>query len=170
MERQKRFLSGRLAVGLLLGLAASGLWAAGPSSPSYILQQSSLNGGGKTSSSSGYRLEASFAQPATVGTSSAAPYVLQSGFWSFVGSGLVPVVLSVNRNTVDPEDIDLDWSGNDDPFEIYRSTDCASVLSSFFVQTAGNSYTDTSPPSVNLLCYSVLPSAPGPVPPPQGSP
>jgi hypothetical protein len=142
-----------------------GLLAGGdPEPPSYALHQSSANSGGRQSTSTSYRLTASAGQPLTVGTSSSFHYVLQSGFWSFLGSGLVPVILSVDKNAVTAGNVDLSWSGNNPPYDIYQATDCSNVFAGYFDTTAANSYPDVAPPEAGLVCFNVLASAPGPVP------
>jgi hypothetical protein len=136
------------------------------SSASYVLKQSTTNSAGDVSTSAGYRLSPSLGQEATVGTSASPHYVLQSGFWSFVGSSLVPVYLTAERNVINPDDVDLTWSGVSDPYDLYRSDNCTDAFSFYMDTTSGNSYTDVTAPAVNLLCYSVLATAPGPAPPP----
>jgi hypothetical protein len=135
------------------------------SSVSYVLQQSTTNDGGEVSDSAGYRLAASLGQEATIGTSSSVSYVLQSGFWSFVGSGLVPVILMVDKNAGTPGNVDLTWSGNNPPYDIYQATDCTSVFSRLFDTSVTNEYPNITPPGDDLVCYNVLATAPGPAPP-----
>ena len=149
----------------LCGLSATA--QAQSSSASYVLQQSTTNSAGETATSGSYRLSPSLGQEATIGASSSPGFVLQSGFWSFVGSGLVPVFLFVDKNAIDPEDMDLNWSGNNDPYDLYRTDDCTDVFASYLDTTALKDYTDVTTPTVTLLCYSVLATAPGPAPPPQ---
>ncbi len=155
--------------GLLVLLAASaGLPApalAQSSSTSYVLQQSTAGAAGTTSESASYALVATAGQAAGVGASSSKHYVLQSGFWGFVGSGLVPVYLTVSRNAGDPAHVDLSWSGNNPPYDVYQATDCSDVFGSFFGSALGNAVTDIPAPASGLVCYSVLATAPGPVPP-----
>ncbi len=100
----------------MLGLGACVLLTLSPaptvaqsSSDSYVLQQSSVNAGGDQSASAGYRLTFSLGQRSTIGASSAMPFLLQTGFWSFAGTGPVPIVLAVDRNETDPQHCDLFW-------------------------------------------------------------
>jgi hypothetical protein len=134
-----------------------------PSSNSYKLQQNTANSGGEPIVSASYRFDGSVGQESTVGTSSStsASFVLQSGFWSFAGSGLAPVTLTVNKNQIYLDHIDLFWTGNNAPYDIYQATDCTNVFSSFFDSTASNSYSDIAPVPVTLVCYSVLATSPG---------
>ena len=62
--------------------------------------------------------------------------------------------------------VDLSWSGNNAPYEIFESTDCASIFSSLFDTTSANNYDDIAPPAGSVVCYNVLATAPGPAPPP----
>jgi len=138
------------------------------SSPSFRLTQSTLNGGGQTSVSpagSNFRLSGSLGQESTIGTSSSFGYVLQSGFWSWQGSGLVPVILTGVKNGTTPADPDLSWTGNNSPYSMYRATDCSAVASGYLLTQPGQTWTDTVPPAAQLVCYSVFATAPGPIAP-----
>ncbi|ANM31385.1 hypothetical protein ABI59_20120 [Acidobacteria bacterium Mor1] len=146
-------------------------YASQSTSASFVLHQSTVNSGGDESASASFVLTGSVGQETAVGASSAGTsYVLQSGFWSFAGSGLVPVVLAVDRNDVTPENLDLNWSGNNPPYSIYRSADCGDVLSSLFDSTPANDYEDIAPLASSLECFNVLATAPGPAPPPGSLP
>jgi len=136
------------------------------SSTNFVLQQSTLNTSGQEQTSASYRLTASLGQELTVGTSSSTHLVLQSGYWSFLGSGLVPVVLTVEKNVVTPANLDLSWSGNNSPYDVFESTNCASIFASPLTTTPNNTLTNITPPVATLVCYSVLATAPGPAPPP----
>lgn len=152
------------------------LWAlpllAQSSSASFRLQQSTLNGGGTTSVSRtghNFRMTGSLGQESTIGTSSSWSYVLQSGFWSFAGSGLVPVLLIVVKNPTTPGDPDLSWTGNNPDYMVYRATDCSAVFAGGpLVTQPGQTWTDSAPPAAALVCYDVLATAPGPIAPPGG--
>ena len=101
-----------------------------------------------------------------MGTSSSNHFVLQAGFWSFLGSGLVPVYLAVDDTIGIPGNVDLSWSGNNSPYSVYQSVDCTDVFSSLLTTTTANQLTNVMPPAATLVCYSVLATAPGPAPPP----
>jgi len=135
-------------------------------SASYRLTQVTIDAAGRESISLTRRAHASLAQESAVGASSAPRYVLQSGFWSFVGSGLVPVVLFVDRNHGNRSTPDLVWTGNNAPYSVYRSADCDAVFSSLLASEPGHGYTDTSSLPSGLTCYNVLATAPGPLQPP----
>lgn len=157
---------GRVAVTVVVVAAANLAASAQSSSPSFILQQSTLSISGEATTSSSFRLTASVGQELTVGTSSSTEIVLQSGFFSFVGSGLVPVVLTVGKNNANPGNVDLSWSGNNPPYDVYQSTVCSDVFGSFLDTAPNNGLPDVNPPAVTLVCYNVLATAPGPAPPP----
>jgi hypothetical protein len=125
-------------------------------SASYRLVRSTVNGSGGPSASASYRAAASLGQESVVATSASARYVVQSGFWSFLGTGLAPVTLHVNNTTGDPEDPILTWTGNGASYQIHRSANCGNVLESFLANETGLTYTDTATPAQPLLCYSVL--------------
>jgi hypothetical protein len=153
-----------LATALALGLVCFGpARAAGgtSSSSSYILHQSTVDSGGQKIVSGMYRLDASLGQQASIGTSSSPTYVLQSGFWAFVGTGIVPVILTVQVSSTTEGDLDLVWSGNNPPYTVYESADCANIFDWFIGTTTTNGLTVT-PLAEDLVCYRVLPTAPGP--------
>lgn len=132
------------------------------SSASYVLQQSTLNTGGDFGTSASYIGAGSLGQEATIGTSSSFHYVAQSGFWGFFGSGLVPVWLFANRNPVNRDNVDLNWTGNNSPYDVYQATGCTNVFGSYFGTTPANAMANIPPPVTTLVCYSVLATAPGP--------
>lgn len=139
------------------------------SSAHYVLQQSTINGGGGTSvspSSESYRATDSLGQESVIGCSSSFHYVLQSGFWSFVGQGLVPVVLMLHKDGANPALPDLSWSGNNPYYFVYRSTDPAAIFSGLLFSQPEQTWTDSAPPDAPLVFYSVLATAPGPIAPP----
>ena len=159
---------GRLAAGLGLVLVLPTLVLAQSSSASYILQQSTVNAAGETSTSTGFREGASLGQESCIGTSASPHFVVQSGFWSFVGNGLVPVTLYVRKHPSMPEQLDLEWTGNNPPYEIYRSASCPGVFSTSFATELTNAHLDASPLPDMLSCYNVLAAAPGPIAPSGG--
>ena len=152
----------------LVALAASAVAGAQSSSPSFRLQQSTLSSGGGTSvspSGTNFRVSGSFGQEATVGASSAFGSVVQSGFWGFGGSALVPVLLTVRKNVTVPGNPDLTWTGNDPDYRIFRDTNCADVTGAgALLSQSSRAFTDTAPPAAPLVCYSVFATAPGPIP------
>ena len=154
----------------ILAIAAlpGAVWAAGETaesqSPSYRLSPVAIDAAGDQVGGPTHRLSASLAQESTVGSSASPHFIVQSGFWSFLGTTMVPVLLSVSHTPGgDHESVDLSWSGNQASYDIYRSTDCAALFSSPLTATSDNDYTDANPPSSTLVCYTVLGEAPGPL-------
>ncbi len=152
----------RVLAWVLLPLGAASAASGSSSSASYVLHSSSLDSAGTTSQGTGYTLSASLGQEATIGVSSSPRYVAQSGFWSFGGSGLAPVVLTAASTPGNPANVDLTWTGSNAPYAVYQSTNCANVFGSLLTWTTANSYLDIAPPAATLVCYSVLATAPGP--------
>ena len=150
---------------LLLAVAAS----AQSVSPSWRLQQSTVNGGGDAAAGPSRRITVSLGQESTIGVASGNRHVLQSGFWSWAGSGLVPVILFAKKNAIDPGDPDLYWTGNGPPYVLYGTTNCPDVTSGFLATTPDKLHTDTAPPVAPLVCYSVFATAPGPIAPVGGA-
>lgn len=148
-------------LGCLSLLAAVAAPAQTSCSASFCLRQTTLDAGGAAGASAGYASTGSLGQEVAVGTSSSPQYVLQSGFWSFCGSGLVPVVLLVTKNSSDPELPDLSWSGNNPPYVVYRDLDPSQVYGSPLTSTSAKAYTDAAPPSAAVVFYGVLATAPG---------
>ena len=73
----------------------------------------------------------------------------------------------MDKDTVVRQNATLLWSGNNPPYDLFRSSDCTNVTTTPPLTTlSGNSYAETSAPMVNLLCYQVFATAPGPGPPP----
>lgn len=72
-----------------------------------------------------------------------------------------PVALSMTR--VDA-DLLLSWTSEAPPYAVYRSTDCTQVYAgSPLATTASTTYTDTSAPAADLVCYGVRGCAASPL-------
>ena len=81
-----------LALSAVLALAvfgAPGAVAQTPSSTSFVLGQSTVSAAGVSAASTSFVLDGSAAQPATVGETTSATYVLQSGFWTSLSTQLL---------------------------------------------------------------------------------
>lgn len=123
--------------------------------PTYLLSMKSVNTGGGDAASASYRARGSLGQESVVDASAAFGYVVQSGFWSFAGTGQVPVVLTVGASA-------MSWSGNDPPYSVYRSGNCSDVGSSLLAVTPSSSYSDPLEPAAGqVFCYQVEPAPPG---------
>lgn len=128
-----------------------------------------MNSAGATSDSSSYQLTSSYAQTLSIDVSSSPTFILQAGFWSYLGSGPVPIVLAVDRAISNAELVDLEWSGNAPPYDIYVADDCAFVLDSLYGSSSDNFLLDVSPPAATLVCFKVVPSEPEPPRPPMAA-
>lgn len=152
---------------------------AGSASESFRLKQFTLNAGGSdVMTSLHHRVASSIGQESAIGTSASGlpsppDLILQSGFWSFLGHGLVPVVLSVARSAVAPNtQADLSWTGSASPYDVYWATDCGQVFDGLTVSTDQKQVTvgGLPVPAENetlLVCFNVLDrgsSGPGPTP------
>ena len=138
-------------------LGASGVHGES-SSVTFVLEPVSPTSGGATATSLSFALTGSIAQPAPTISSAAPAFVLQSGFWSYLGSLPVPIVLAVDRNPLNAEHCDLVWSGNAPPYQIYAAADCSDVLDHPVATASGNALLDVHPPPLaSLVCFSVLP-------------
>jgi hypothetical protein len=141
------------------------------SSASYRLKAVTLDAAGAASASPSRVANGSLGQELVVGVSAAPHFILQSGFWSYLGSTVVPVVLAVNRDPGDAAAIDLTWTGNNALYDVYSSSNgrCASLFGAVPAGTTANAYVDSTVPEEPLVCYSVLAVAPGPLAPPPGA-
>ena len=154
-----------IACGLLVLLAPVNRAVAGAaSSASFSIERMTLSAGAEASSSASFVLTPTINQELVVGTSASPGFVIQSGFWSFLGSGLVPVVLSVEPG-VAPDEVNLSWSGNNAPYEVFQATDCAAVFGMPLTTTGDNELAGVGTTPAGLTCFNVLATAPGPVPP-----
>ncbi len=153
-------------------LAAAAL-AAGPpvigaqsQSEQYRLLASTLAAGGGTAAGPLYRVTGTIGQETVIAPSSSAQNLVQSGFWCFLGTGIIPVILSVNQVPGSPDEVILEWSGNAALYEVDRTVVCRDVASGFLTQVIAKNYTDASPPEAPLVCYSVTgtPGILGPTP------
>lgn len=154
-----------MSIAITTGLCVPGL-AAESTSTNYRLKQMTLNSSGAVSQSAGFRLEFSTGQEAVIGASASTGHVVQSGFWGAFGSGLIPVILTLDKDTLIRDNAALDWSGKNSPYDVYRSSDCTDVAVTPLTTVSGNSFVENAPPMADLLCYRVFATAPGPAPPP----
>lgn len=158
-----------LLAGMLL-LAMAPAAGAQSSSTGWRLTSSTVNAGGGASVSptgTAHRLVGSVGQESVVGASSGSLRTVQSGFWSFAGSTFVPVFLTLEKDTTTKTAYpDLLWTGNSATYRVHRSTNPATLASSFLFSQSGLTWSDVAPPSgADLVCYSVDATAPGPVAP-----
>lgn len=153
-----------LLPGLLLLATALPAAAQVATSPRYRLAQATVNGGGAPMASASFAQDASAGQESTIGVSSSVHFVVQSGFWSHLGTGLVPVILFLSGSPDETVSYDLDWTGNNAPYALYRSAACSDVFAGGpLLSVSPSNWTEGAPPSGDLVCYNVLATAPGPV-------
>jgi hypothetical protein len=152
------------AVAVVSAIAAGSVFASPPSSASYELERLTVNAAAVSAASASFSLRGSLGQESVVGAASSDQFALQTAFWSFAGSGLVPVVLSLGKNHVNPNWPDLLWSGNSAPYRLYRATNCADVFADLLTTQSARAYTDSSPPATRLICYNVLEQTPAALP------
>ena len=134
-------------------------------SASFRLTRSTNDSAGGACASASFRQNGSLGQESCVGASASPHFVVQSGFWSFAGTGFVPVYLYARKTAPSPDRIELEWTGNNPPYTVYRSADCAGIFSSVFASAQANLLPDPAPLPDRLSCYNVLATAPGPRPP-----
>ena len=100
---------------------------------------------------------------AVVGSAGVCPSgpATSTGFWSFLGVVSVPVVLHIDKNGVQPRDVELTWTGQADEFDVYRSGFPNGLVSptNLFLTTGSCSATDTMAKVSEILFYSVTPTS-----------
>ena len=114
-------------------------------------------------SSASYLTTITFAQEGPVGSVSRcnSGFLQSTGFWSVLGESPVPVWLIVDKNGMDPTQVDLAWSGSSSLFTLYRGgvadslTDPLNVL----LTTPDCAVTD-APPASTITFYLVRPTGP----------
>jgi len=103
------------------------------------------------------------AQPAPIGNSSVCnlSWVSGLGFWSLSGERPVPIYLSVQRNTVDPQAIELSWSGSAATFLVYSSPSPVNVVDpvNLDLETTDCAAVDQDAGGHDLLFYQILPGS-----------
>lgn len=52
-----------------------------------------------------------------------------TGFWSVKGISSIPVILTAMVNEIEPQDVDLDWTGLGPTFSLYRSENPENIIS-----------------------------------------
>lgn len=104
--------------------------ATSPTSASFTMERITISGAARASASASFEIQVTFAQEGPVGAVSFCNggYGQGTGFWSVLGMPLVPVRLQVFHDDVDPETLQLRWSGSSPSFEIYRALLPSSVI------------------------------------------
>jgi hypothetical protein len=148
-----------VVLALALGIAPSGA----QESSSYVMDRITFNSAAQQTTSTTFVMNVTFVQEVPVGSASLCNqgYVQNLGFWSIMGYSSVPVMLRAARNTADPFDVDLSWTGSASSFEIYRSTVPNGIVDppNLAAVTSECSDTDT-PPNAAIVYYLVVPVSP----------
>ncbi|HKQ98818.1 MAG TPA: hypothetical protein VJV75_13150 [Candidatus Polarisedimenticolia bacterium] len=135
-------------------------------SPSFILHRLSIAAASQTIGSAHFETTLTVSQESPVGAASICNTSLTNslGFWSVLGDLPVPVILTLRRNAVDPQAIDLTWTGNAPTFQVYRDYTPQNVVSLANLErtTALCSATDSLAFQSNVIYYEIeaLPPAP----------
>jgi hypothetical protein len=132
-------------------------------SPSFVMDRITFSSAAQQATSASFEMSVTFAQEGLVGSASLCNqgYVQNFGFWSVMGYSPIPVMLRAARNTANPFDVDLSWTGSATSFEIYRSTIPNGIIDppNLAAVTSECSDTDT-PPNAPIVFYLVVPANP----------
>jgi hypothetical protein len=150
----------RSALGLLF-LAFAPPMAQAQESASFRLDRITFAAGAGPVSSASYTTTITFAQEGPVGSISRCNdgFLQSTGFWSVLGETPVPVWLNVDKNAVDPTQVDLGWSGSSSQFSVYRAEFADSLLEpiNLILTTSDCAVTDAPPPA-SITFYLVSPT------------
>jgi hypothetical protein len=127
----------------------------------YRLDRLTFAAGVGSVSSANYATTITIAQEGPVGSISRCNdgFLQNTGFWSVLGESPTPVWLTVDKNSLDLTQVDLDWSGSSSQFSIYRAelADSLSEPYNMLITTPDCTMTD-APPTVPITFYIVLPT------------
>lgn len=130
------------------------------SSTHYSMKRVGTSAGAVAMTSTNYSNRASVGQESPVGSASFCNVGSRTstGFWSVLGVGAVPIVLTGRRNASDPLDVDLSWSGADPIYQVYRAFTPADIFNPANLEgeTSSCSTTDMLAFQSNLIYYSVI--------------
>ena len=146
---------------LVAAVAASPLL--GQESASFRHERLTLASSAGPVSSASYVTTITFAQEGPVGSVSRCNngFLQSTGFWSVLGETPVPVWLIVDKNGVDPTQVDIAWSGSSSLFTLYRGVVAESLIDplNILLTTPDCSVTD-APPETAITFYLVRPTGP----------
>jgi hypothetical protein len=146
---------------LVAAFAASTLH--GQESASFRHERLTLASSAGPVSSASYVTTITFAQEGPVGSVSRcnSGFLQSTGFWSVLGESPVPVWLIVDKNGMDPTNVDLAWVGSSSLFTVYRSDVAESLIDpmNVLLTTPDCAVTDAPPESV-VTFYLVRPTGP----------
>lgn len=111
-----------IGAGALLWLAA--MAAGAQESPNYRMERISVIAGGSAAASPNYTMRAVIGQESPDGSAStcSSGRVGGFGFWSVLGPGPAPIILTVTANPTDPQNVQLSWSGVEPLFHVHRDS------------------------------------------------
>ncbi len=154
----------RIALGAALGLlflASAVPMASAQESASFRLERITFAAGAEPVSSANYATTITIAQEGPVGSVSRCNdgFLQSTGFWSVLGESPAPVWLTVDKNDVDPTQVDLVWSGSSSQFDVYSAQAADSLPEPYnlLLTTSDCAVTD-APPSAPITYYLVLPT------------
>ena len=134
--------------------------AAAQSSAHYSMKRISLVGGSANMASSSFTANAVGSQESPVGGASFCNVgpATGLGFWSVLGHVAVPIVLSAQRDTADPGNVDLFWSGADPTYQLYRAYTPSGIFNPANLEAETSSCSTTDPLALqsSLIFYSVI--------------
>jgi len=147
---------------LATGLLAMAGWSAPASaqeSASFVLERLAIAGASQTIASARYETTMTVGQESPAGAASICNVSLTTslGFWSVQGDLPVPVILTLTRNPVDPQAVDLAWTGNTPTFQVFRDYTPQNLVSLANLErvTALCSATDALAFQSNVIYYDV---------------
>ncbi len=147
-----------VAAGLMVA-AGWGMPASAQESASFVLERLTIAGASQTIASARYETTMTVGQESPAGAASICNVSLTAslGFWSVQGELPVPVILTVMRNPVDPQAIDLTWTGNTPTFQVFRDYTPQNLVSLANLErvTALCSATDALAFQSNAIYYDV---------------
>jgi hypothetical protein len=116
-----RFLNW-LSVSVVILLSGMVVPVLAQSSAHYSMKRVAVAAGAATMSSTNFSGSMSATSESPSGSASVCNAGARStvGFWSVFGVAQVPIVLAAKRNALDPQSVDLQWSGADLRFQLFR--------------------------------------------------
>ena len=150
---------------------AAGLYTAGPTAGSSTVRVTdaaltpiettvTVTAGATITSSAIYENHVVVAQESPAGSISQCNtgFRMNLGFFSVLGDAPVPIILTARMNLSDTDAIDLQWTGSDDAFQIFRDVAPQDLLNpaNFIHETVTCSATNLMTPSADVIFYKVV--------------
>ena len=147
-----------LLLALLLALSLPGAVIAqvpATSSPNFVLETFTIDGGGGFTSSPNFQLNGSFGHTA-INVGGSHVHLLGAGFWTAFGGAPQPIELRASPGLA-PGDVLLEWTGSFPNYQVSRSIGPNNVLAGPLVQTPLQVFEDTGADPFAILFYLVEP-------------